>query len=79
MSVFISGKLVIQISDELRADNQNYCKNINEKMPSNGITYGALNCNFVLYKTRFQLIYFCNIVIYVCSKHVIELKLIFCG
>lgn len=53
MSVFISGKLVIQINDELRADKQNYCKNINEKMPSYDIAYGTLNCNFCAYKTRF--------------------------
>lgn len=48
MSVFISGKLVIQISDELRADNQIFRKNINEKMPINDVAYGALNCNFVV-------------------------------
>lgn len=54
MSVFISGKLVIQISDELRADNQNYCKNVNEKMSINDITHdGALNCNFCAFATKF--------------------------
>lgn len=47
MSVFISGKLVIQISDELRADNQHNFKNNNKNVPSNDInTNGALNCNF---------------------------------